>query len=53
MNKIINKKAGHDYNIVEIYQAGIVLTGNEVKSIKRFGTPGMHVFNKFIYELKP
>lgn len=32
--KIINKKAFHDYNILEDYEAGINLTGPEVKSIK-------------------
>lgn len=32
--KIINKKAFHDYNILETYEAGINLTGPEVKSIK-------------------
>lgn len=29
-----NKKAKHDYNIEEYYEAGLVLEGNEVKSIK-------------------
>lgn len=29
-----NKKAFHDYHILEQYEAGIVLTGDEVKSIK-------------------
>jgi len=29
-----NKKAGFDYNILEKYEAGIVLFGQEVKSIK-------------------
>lgn len=29
-----NKKAKHDYHIEEFYEAGIVLHGNEVKSIK-------------------
>ena len=30
-----NKKAFHDYNIEERYEAGIVLTGTEIKSIRR------------------
>ena len=30
----VNKKAGFDYNILENYEAGLVLTGQEVKSIK-------------------
>lgn len=32
--KIVNKKAFHDFNILETYEAGINLTGPEVKSIK-------------------
>ncbi|MCX7778731.1 MAG: SsrA-binding protein SmpB [Patescibacteria group bacterium] len=30
----INKKAYHNYEILETYEAGIVLTGPEVKSVK-------------------
>ncbi len=33
---IVNKKAYHDYFIEDTYEAGIVLTGSEIKSI-RFG----------------
>ena len=29
-----NKKARHDYHIIEEYEAGIVLTGTEVKSLR-------------------
>lgn len=29
-----NKKAYHDYFILETYQAGIVLTGTEIKSLR-------------------
>lgn len=29
-----NKKARHDYNIVDTYEAGIVLVGTEVKSMR-------------------
>ena len=29
-----NKKARHDYFIEEVYEAGIVLTGTEIKSIR-------------------
>ncbi len=32
--KIANKRAFHDYNILETYEAGISLTGAEVKSVK-------------------
>ncbi len=36
MEKVIstNRKARHDYHIEETYEAGIVLTGTEVKSIR-------------------
>ena len=30
-----NKKARHDYTILETYEAGIVLTGTEIKSIRQ------------------
>lgn len=29
-----NRKARHDYNIIETYEAGIALTGTEVKSLR-------------------
>ena len=29
-----NKKARHDYNIVDTFEAGMVLTGTEIKSIR-------------------
>lgn len=29
-----NKKARHDYAIVDVYEAGLVLTGTEVKSLR-------------------
>ncbi len=29
-----NRRARHDYNIVETYEAGVVLTGTEVKSLR-------------------
>ncbi|MBI4038689.1 SsrA-binding protein SmpB [Candidatus Daviesbacteria bacterium] len=32
--KIINKKAFHNYHILEIFEAGIILSGAEVKSIR-------------------
>lgn len=31
---IVNKKARFDYEIIESYEAGIVLTGSEVKSVR-------------------
>lgn len=30
----VNKKAYHDYNIVESYEAGLALKGSEIKSIR-------------------
>ena len=32
--KILNKKASHNYDIIDSLEAGIVLSGAEVKSIK-------------------
>ena len=29
-----NKKARHDYNIIDTIEAGIVLTGTEIKSVR-------------------
>ena len=29
-----NKKASHDYYILETYECGIVLTGTEIKAIR-------------------
>ena len=29
-----NRKARHDYNILETYEAGIALTGTEIKSVR-------------------
>ena len=29
-----NRKARHDYHIEDVYEAGIVLTGTEVKSLR-------------------
>lgn len=36
-NKVLaqNKKASHDYFIEETYEAGMVLTGTEIKSLRR------------------
>ncbi len=33
--EILNKKARFDYNIIEEIEAGIVLTGTEIKSIRK------------------
>ncbi len=34
MREIVNRKARHNYDILETYEAGIVLKGSEVKSIR-------------------
>ncbi|MEY9875476.1 SsrA-binding protein [Streptacidiphilus sp. MAP12-33] len=36
-NKLVasNKKARHDYNIIDEYECGMVLTGTEVKSLRQ------------------
>jgi len=48
MKPIINKKAYFNYEILETFQAGIVLTGQEVKSIKngRISLAGSYVILK-------
>lgn len=33
--KILNKKALFDYEVMETFEAGVVLTGSEVKSLKK------------------
>ncbi len=33
--EILNRKARYDYQVEETYEAGIVLTGTEIKSIRR------------------
>ena len=33
--EILNKKAKYDYFIIEEYEAGIVLTGTEIKSVRK------------------
>ena len=42
---IINKKAKHDYHILETYEAGLVLSGHEVKAIRegKISIKGAHV----------
>ncbi len=32
---VLNRRARHDYTIVDTYEAGIVLTGTEVKTLRR------------------
>ncbi|HNT51932.1 MAG TPA: SsrA-binding protein, partial [Candidatus Syntrophosphaera sp.] len=34
MKSIKNRRAGHDYHILQKLEAGLVLTGTEIKSIR-------------------
>jgi SsrA-binding protein len=34
---VSNRKAGHDYEILDTYEAGIILQGTEIKSLKNHG----------------
>ena len=33
--EIVNRKAKFDYEIIDTYEAGIVLTGTEIKSLRQ------------------
>lgn len=33
-DRIVNRKAGYEYEILEKFQAGLILTGTEVKSVR-------------------
>lgn len=33
--EVLNRKARYDYEIFDTYEAGIVLTGNEIKSVRK------------------
>jgi SsrA-binding protein len=46
--KIVNKKAYHNYNIEDSFEAGIVLTGAEVKSIKNKRCNLSNAYVKFL-----
>lgn len=48
--KIVNKKAYHNYNIEDSFEAGIVLTGAEVKSIKNGRCNLSNAYVKFLGE---
>jgi len=43
--KLINKKARHEYIFLETFEAGIVLTGDEIKAVKsnKVNLTGSHV----------
>ena len=45
-----NKKAFHDYEILERFEAGIVLVGSEVKSIKQGRLSLKESYCKFLYD---
>jgi SsrA-binding protein len=46
--RIINKRANFDYELLEKYEAGIMLTGNEVKTFRLKGGSLAGSFAKFI-----
>jgi SsrA-binding protein len=53
--EIFNKKARFDYNIVESFEAGIVLTGEEIKAIRlgrvSFGASYAKIINGEVFWL--
>jgi SsrA-binding protein len=46
--KIVNRKAYHNYNIEDSFEAGIVLTGAEVKSVKNGRCNLSNAYVKFL-----
>ena len=46
--KTINKKAGRNYKLLEKFEAGVVLTGAEVKAVKRGKVDLSRSFGKII-----
>lgn len=51
--EIINRKAKFNYDVIETYEAGIVLMGSEVKSIKNgnanIGDAYCYIFNNEVF----
>ena len=45
---VSNRKATHDYEILETYEAGIVLFGTEIKSLRNHGGRITHVLDDAI-----
>ena len=37
MDLVSNRRAGHDYEILETFEAGIILVGTEIKSLRNHG----------------
>lgn len=37
MDLVNNRRAGHDYEILETFEAGVVLVGTEIKSLRNHG----------------
>jgi SsrA-binding protein len=46
--KIVNKRAKFDYKIIDKFEAGIVLTGSEVKAVKKGRVDISHSYAKII-----
>lgn len=45
---LVNKKAYHDYKIADTFEAGIVLTGDEIKAIRAKGVNILGSYAKII-----
>lgn len=43
----VNRRARHDYDILETYEAGLVLTGTEIKSIRQRKVALRHAYATF------
>ena len=48
-----NRKAYHDYHIDETYEAGIVLTGTEVKSVRAARVNPVSYTHLDVYKRQP
>lgn len=45
-----NRRATHDYDILETFEAGIVLTGTEIKSIRDHGASLQEAYVKVLHQ---
>ena len=48
MDLVVNRKARHDYEILEVYEAGIVLQGTEIKSLRDHHGSLQEAYVKFL-----
>ena len=47
-NIAVNRRARHDYFLEEFYEAGIVLTGTEIKSVSKGAVQFKHAYIDFV-----